>query len=59
MVVGARQSIQFLGQKTWFVEIIEVCINLGIGFCITGLLLPNYSTTNFKLTTRATLIPLL
>ena len=36
MAVGARQSFQFFGQK------IEVCLNLGIGFCITWLVLPNY-----------------
>ena len=41
MVVGARQSFQFLRQPG-FLELIEVCLNLGIGFCITGLVLPNY-----------------
>ena len=33
MVVGAS-----------FLEIIEVCLNLGIGYCITWLVLPNYKT---------------
>ena len=34
MAVGARQSFQFRRQKTWFLGIVEVCFNLGIGFCI-------------------------
>ena len=38
MVVGARQSFQT--KKTGFLEIIG--LNVGIGFCITWLLLPNY-----------------
>ena len=42
MVVGARQSFQFFKQKIGFLEIKEVCPNLGIGFCITWLVLPNY-----------------
>ena len=42
MVVGARQSFQFFRQKPGFLEIIKVCLNLGIGFCITWLVLPNY-----------------
>ena len=42
MVVGARQSFHFLHKKPDFLEIIQVCLNLGIGFCITWLLLPNY-----------------
>ena len=43
MVVGAGQSFQFFRQKKpGFLEIIEVCLNLGIGFCITWLLLTNY-----------------
>ena len=42
MVVGACQSFQFFRQKPVFSEIIEVCLNLGIGFCITWLVLPNY-----------------
>ena len=41
MVVGARQSFQFLDKKPGFLEIREVCLNLGIGFCITWLVLPN------------------
>ena len=32
MVVGARQRIQFFRQKPGFLEIIEVCLNLGIRF---------------------------
>ena len=42
MVVGAHQSFQFFRQITWFSEIIELCLNLGIEFCITWLVLPNY-----------------
>ena len=42
MVVGACQSFQFFRQKPGFLEIREVCLNLGLGFCITGLVLPNY-----------------
>ena len=42
MVVGARQSFQFFRQKPGFLEIIEVYLNLGIGFCITWLVLPTY-----------------
>ena len=34
MVVGARQA--------GFLEIIQLCLNLGIGFCITWLVLPNF-----------------
>ena len=55
MVVEARQSFQFFWQKSGFLKIIEVYLNLGIGFCITWLILPNYKKTNFKLTTWATL----
>ena len=59
MVVGAHQSFQFFSQKTGFVGITEVYLNLGTGFCITWLVLPNYKKTspqtNFKLTTRTTL----
>ena len=32
----------FSDKKSGFLEIIEVCLNLGIGFCITWLVLPNY-----------------
>ena len=42
MVVGARQSFNFSVKKPGFLEIVEVCLNLGIGFCITWLVLPNY-----------------
>ena len=40
MVVGARQS--FSDKKPGFLEMIKVCLNLGIGFCITWLVLPTY-----------------
>ena len=43
MVVGARQSFQFIRQKKpAFLEITDLCLNLGIGICITWLVLPNY-----------------
>ena len=42
MVVEAHQSFQFFRKKPGFLEIIEVCLNLGIGFCITWFVLPNY-----------------
>ena len=32
----------FQTKKTGFLEIIDLCLNLGIGFCITWLVLPNY-----------------
>ena len=32
MAVGARQSSD---KKPGFLEIIDLCLNLGIGFCIT------------------------
>ena len=41
MVVGARQSFQFLRQKPGFLEK-KHGFNLGIGFCRTRLVLPNY-----------------
>ena len=42
MLVGACQSFQFFRQKKpGFLEIIDLCLNLGIGFCITWLVLPN------------------
>ena len=37
MVVGAHQSFQFFRRKTF--EIIDICLNLGIRFCITWLVL--------------------
>ena len=40
MVVGARSSFQF--KKPGFLEVTEVCLNLGIGYCITWLVLPAY-----------------
>ena len=56
MVVEARQSFQFLRQITCFSEMMELCLNLAFGFCITWLVLPNHSAeANFKLTTQATL----
>ena len=43
MVVGARQSFQFFRQKkTGLLEIINLCLNLGIGLCRTWLVLPHY-----------------
>ena len=36
MVGGARQGfLNFSDEKPRFLEIIQVCLNLGIGFCIT------------------------
>ena len=35
MVVGARQSFQLSDKKPVFLEIIEICLNLGIRFYIT------------------------
>ena len=34
MVVGASQSFNFSDKKPGFLEIVEVCLNLGIGFSI-------------------------
>ena len=42
MVAGAHQSFKFFRQKPGFLEIIEVCLNLCIKFCIIWLVLPNY-----------------
>ena len=42
MIVGARQGFQFFRQKPGFSEIIQLCLNVGIGFCITWLVLSNY-----------------
>ena len=43
MVVGAWQSFQFFQiKKPIFLEIIDLCLDLGIGFCITWLVLLNY-----------------
>ena len=39
MVVEARQSFQY--KKPGFLEIKEVCLNLGSEFCITWLVVPN------------------
>ena len=50
----------FSDKKPGFLEIIEVCHNLGIRFCLSWLVLLNYKKislkTNFKLTMRATLM---
>ena len=35
MVVGTHQSFQFFQQKPGFLEIIMVCLNVGIGSYIT------------------------
>ena len=42
MVVGACQSFQYFRQKNWFLGDNKLCLNLGIGFWITWLVLPNY-----------------
>ena len=43
MVVGVRQNFQFFRPKNpGFLEIIDLCLHLGIGFCIAWLVLPNY-----------------
>ena len=42
MVVGARQFSIFQTKKPGFLEITDLCLNLGIGFCITWLELPNH-----------------
>ena len=39
MAVGARQISD---KKPGFLEIIDLSLNLGIGFCITWLEFPNY-----------------
>ena len=48
---GSWSSSKFstFRQKTCFLEVIEVCINLGIGFCITLLVvLPNYKKISLQ-----------
>ena len=35
VVIGARQSFEFFRQRPGVLEIIEVYLNLGIGFCIS------------------------
>ena len=42
MVAGACQIFNFLDKKPGFLEIIEVCLNLGIRFCMTWLVLLYY-----------------
>ena len=39
MLVGA---LNFSDEKPGFLEIIEICLSLGVRFCITWLVLPNY-----------------
>ena len=41
MVIGACQVFNSSDKKPGFLEITEVCLNLGIGFCTTLLALPN------------------
>ena len=48
MAVGACQNFQFFTQISRFHEIIELCLKLGIRFCITLLLL---LSNNEKITT--------
>ena len=40
-----RKVFNFSDKKPGFLEIIEVCLNLGVGFYITWLVLPNYKKT--------------
>ena len=61
VVAGACQSFYFSDKQPGFSEIIKLCLNLGIEFCITLLVLPNYKKitskkVNLNLTTCATLI---
>ena len=42
MVVRAPQIFNFSDTKPGFLEITEFYLNLGIGFCITWLVLPTY-----------------
>ena len=46
MVVGARQIFNFSGKKPGFLETTEIYLNLGIGFCITSLELPDYKNVS-------------
>ena len=60
MVVGACQRYNFSDKKPGFLEIIDLCLNVGIGFCTTWLVLPNREknkskNVNFNLTMWATL----
>ena len=48
MVVGARQSFQFSDKWSGFSKIIALWLNLGIGFCITWLVLSNYKKLVLK-----------
>ena len=60
MVVGACKVLNFSYKWLGFSEIIELCLNVGIEFCMTRLVLANCKNhsirANFNLTTRATLI---
>ena len=40
--MGAKLQQEILNSKPWSSKIIEVCLNLGIGFHITWLVLRNY-----------------
>ena len=42
MAVEVLQVFNFSDKKSGLLEIIEVCLNLGIGFCITWLVLPKH-----------------
>ena len=48
MAVGARQSFQFFRHKAGFLGIKDLCLNLGIGFCIILLVSLNYKKTSPK-----------
>ena len=47
MVVRAVKVFNFSDKKPGFVEIVEVCLNLGIGFFIIWLVLPNYKKIDY------------
>ena len=56
MVVELIKVFHFSDKEPGFLEMIDLWHNLGIRFCITWLVLPNYKKsslekTNFKLTT--------
>ena len=48
MLVGLEliKVFNFSDKKPGFLEIIDLSLNLGIGFCITLLVLPNYKKTS-------------
>ena len=41
MVLGASQRCNFSDKKPGFLEIIDLCLNVSIGFWTTWLVLPN------------------